>query len=72
MEFLFVLSSVAARVAGAFVLYNVATTVLLPTAHFATKVIRILLVTFCLTGITSGVLAIFDVCRHPTRRRLAT
>ena len=69
--FLFVLSSLAAGVAGAFVLYNVAATVLSPTARFATALIGVLLVTFCVSGIASGMLAIYDFCRHLTRR-LAT
>lgn len=68
MGFLFVLSSLAAGVAGAFVLYNVAATLFSPTAHFATKVIGALLVTFCLSAITTGVLAVFDLYRQVTRR----
>src|SRR5262249_13976177 len=69
--FLFVMSSLAAGVAGGFVLYNVAATALSPTAHFATAVIGVLLLTFCVSGIASGILAIYDVCRHLSRR-LAT
>src|SRR5262245_46573346 len=46
IRFLFVLTSVAAGVAGAFVLYNVSNTVLTPTAHFATKFIALEMVTF--------------------------
>jgi hypothetical protein len=68
MGFLFVLSSLAAGVAGAFVLYSVAATLFTPTAHFATKVIGALLVTFCLSAITTGVLAVFDLYRQATRR----
>ena len=68
MGFLFVLSSFAAGVAGTFVLYNIAVTLFTPTAHFATKVIGVLLVTFCLSAITSGVLAVFDLCRQMSRR----
>jgi len=68
MRFLFVLSSLAAGVVGTFVLYSVAATVLSPTAHFATRVIGVLIVTFCLAGITSGVLAVLDIYRHVTRR----
>lgn len=71
MGFLFVLSSLAAGIAGAVVLYHVAATVLSPTAHFTTAVIGALLATFCLSGITSGTLAVLDICRHVTRR-LAT
>jgi hypothetical protein len=67
MAFLFVLSSLAAGVAGAFVLYNIAVTLFTPTAHFATKVIAVLLVTFCLSAITSGLLAVFDLCRQMSR-----
>jgi hypothetical protein len=71
MGFLFVLSSLAAGVAGAFVLYSVAATLVSPTAHFATKVIGALLMTFCLSGITTGMLAIFDLCYQVTRRLAA-
>ena len=69
--FLFVLSSLAAGVAGALVVYNVGATALSPTAHFATAVIRVLLVTFCVSGVASGILAIYDVWRVLSRR-LAT
>jgi hypothetical protein len=72
MGFLFVLSSLAAGVAGAFVLYNVAATLFSPTQHFATKIIGALLVTFCLSAITSGVLAVFDLYRQVRHRRFAT
>lgn len=68
MSFLFVLSSLAAGVAGAFVLYNVAATLFSPRAHFATKVIGALLVMFGLSAITSGVLTVFDLYRQVTRR----
>lgn len=67
MGFLFVLSSLAAGVAGGFVLYNVAATLFSPTAYFATKVIGALLVTFCLSAITSGVLTVLDLYRQLTR-----
>lgn len=68
LGFLFVLSSVAAGAAGTLVLYNVAATLFSPTTHFATKVIGVLLVTFSLSAIASGVLTVFDVYRQVTRR----
>jgi len=71
LGFLFVLPSIAAGVAGFFVLYTVAATVLSPRAHFATKTIGVLIATFCLSGITSGVLVGFDIYRQ-LMRRLAT
>ena len=44
-------------------------TLFTPTAHFATKVIGVLLVTFCLSAITSGVLAVLTYyCRQMSRR----
>jgi hypothetical protein len=68
IRFLFVMSSVAVGVAGAFVLYNVAATALSPTAHFATAVTVVLLLTFCVSGIASGILAIYEVSRNLPRR----
>jgi hypothetical protein len=71
MGFVFELSSVGAGVAGAAVLYYFAAAMLSSTTHFATRTIGVLVVTFCLTGITSGILAVFDICRHLTRRSYA-
>jgi hypothetical protein len=68
MGFLFVLSSLAAGVGGGFVLFNIAATLFSPTSHFATKVIGALLVTFCLSAITSGVLTVSDLYSQVTRR----
>jgi hypothetical protein len=68
MGFLFVLSSLAAGIAGFFVLYHVAPLLFSPTAHVATKVIGVSLATFCLSAITSGVLTVFDVYRQVARR----
>jgi hypothetical protein len=70
IEFLFVLSSIAAGIAGACVAYNVVSMAVSPTAHFATSAIAALLVTFSLSGIACGMLAIFDVYDH-LRRHLA-
>jgi hypothetical protein len=69
--FLFVLSSLAAGVAGALVFYNAGATALSPKAHFATAIIRVLLVAFSVSGVASGILAIYDVW-HLLSRRLAT
>jgi hypothetical protein len=68
MGFLFVLSSLAAGAGGGFVLFNIAATLFSPTSHFATKVIGALLVTFCLSAITSGVFAVFDLYRQVASR----
>jgi cytochrome bd-type quinol oxidase subunit 1 len=68
MGSLFVLSSLAAGVGGGFVLFNIATTLFSPTSHFATKVIGLPLVTFCLSAITSGVLTVSDLYSQVTRR----
>jgi hypothetical protein len=68
MGFLFVLSALAAGIAGVFVLYHIAPLLFSPTAHAATKVIGASLVIFCLSGITSGVLTVFDLYRQVTRR----
>lgn len=72
IRFLFVLTSLAVGVAGAFVLYNFAVTIFSPTTHFATKAIGVLLVAFCVSGLTSGILAILDICSRLAPRRLAT
>jgi hypothetical protein len=56
MGFLFSLSALAVGVVSATALYYFANTILLPTAHFATRTIGALSVIFCVTGITSGVL----------------
>jgi hypothetical protein len=63
IRFLFSLASVAAGVVGGYVLYLVADSIRLPSAHFATKFIAVLIVTFGCAGITSGLLALFDVYR---------
>jgi hypothetical protein len=68
MRFLFALSSVAAGVVGTFVLYQVANTVLSPTTHFATKSIGLLMVTFVVASIITGLLTVFDLCRKLSRR----
>jgi hypothetical protein len=67
MGFVFALSSLAAGVAGVTAVYYFAAPMLLPTTHFATRTIGALVVTFCLAGITSGALAIFDIYRRLTR-----
>jgi hypothetical protein len=66
--FLFSLSSVAAGVVGGYVLYLVANTILSPSTHFATKLVGVLIVTFGCAGITSGLLALFDVYHKLSRR----
>ena len=68
MGFVFALSSLGAGVVGAVVLYYFAAAMLSPTTHFATRTIGVLVVTFCLTGITSGILAVFDIYRRLTHR----
>jgi hypothetical protein len=68
MGFLFVLSSLAAGVSGGFVLFNIAATLFSPTTHFATKLIGSLLVTFCLSALTSGLLAVSELYGQVTRR----
>lgn len=70
MGFLFSLSSLAVGVVGVTALYYFATTILSPTAHFATKTIGVLIVIFCVTGITSGVLGGVGIYRQ-TRRFFA-
>jgi hypothetical protein len=71
IRFLFGLASVAAGVVGGYVLYLSAASILLPSAHFATKFIGVLIVTFGCAGITSGFLALFDVYRKLRRRSYA-
>jgi hypothetical protein len=71
LGFVFALSSIGVGVAGALVLYHFAAAMLSPTTHFATMTIGVLVVTFCLTGITTGVLAVFDIYRRLTRRSCA-
>jgi hypothetical protein len=68
LGFLFVLSPLVAGAAGVLVLYNVAATLFSPSAHFATKIIGVLLVTFCLSAITSGVLTVVDLYRRAASR----
>ena len=68
VRFLFSLSSVAAGVVGGYVLYLVANTILSPSTHLATKLIGVLIVTFGCAGITSGLLALFDVYHKLSRR----
>ena len=68
MGFLFVLTSLTAGVGGGFVLFNIAVTLYSPTAHFATKLIGALLVTFCLSALTSGVLTVAQLYGQVTRR----
>jgi hypothetical protein len=68
LGFLFVLSSLVAGVGGILVLYNIAATLFSSEAHFATRSIGALLVTFCLSAITSGVLTVFDLYRQLRRR----
>jgi len=68
MGFVFALSSLGAGVVGAVVLYYFAAAMLSPTTDFATRTIGVLVVTFCLTGITSGILAVFDIYRRLTHR----
>ena len=71
MGFLFTLTSLAAGVAGAFVLYYLVVTLLSPTTQFATKAIAVLIVTFCASGTTSGVCAVLEMYRRMAHR-LAT
>jgi hypothetical protein len=71
IRFLFFLSSVAAGIAGAVVLYYVANVFLSPTARFASKFIGLLIVTFAVASITTGFFAFLDVCSKLTRRRYA-
>jgi hypothetical protein len=71
IRFLFSLASVAAGVVGGYVLYLVADSILLPSAHFATKLIGALIVTFGCAGITSGFLTLFDVYHKLSRRSYA-
>ena len=68
MGFLFVLSTLAAGVGGGFVPFDIAVTLFSPTAHFATKLIGALLVTFCLSALTSGVLTVSELYGQVTRR----
>ena len=68
LKFLFVLSSVAAGAAGAFILYHVAAVTLSSTTHFATAVIELVLVVFGITSIVAGALAVRDVWRKRTHR----
>ena len=67
LDFVFALSSVAAAVLGVAVVYHFAPRMLMATAHFATRTIGVLIVIFCFAGITSGVLAVFDIYRRLTR-----
>lgn len=71
IKFLFVLSSLAAGIAGVFVLYQAANTLLSPTKHFATKFIGLVIVFFGLASATAGVLAVFDLYRRLTARQYA-
>jgi hypothetical protein len=68
MGFLFVLTSLAAAVGGGFVLFNIAITLFSATSHFATKLIGTLLVTFCLSALTNGVLTVSELYGNITRR----
>jgi len=61
IRFLFTLCSTTAALAGAFVLYYVAPTLLSPSTHFATKTIGLLIVTFCLSSFLAGGLAVYDL-----------
>lgn len=61
IRFLFVLCSITAALAGAFVLYYVTPTFLSPSTHFATKTIGLLIVTFCLSSILAGGLVVYDL-----------
>jgi len=70
-RFLFSLASVAAGVLAGYVLYLVADSILLPSTHFATKFIGVLIVTFVCAGITSGFLALFDIYRKLRRHSYA-
>jgi hypothetical protein len=64
MGFVFTLSSLAVGVMSATALYHFATTMLSPTAHFATRTIGALIVIFCVTGITSGLLVSVGLYRQ--------
>jgi hypothetical protein len=71
IRFLFSLASVAAGVVGGYLLYLAADSILLPSTHFATKLIGVLIVTFGCAGITSGLLTLFDVYHKLSRRSYA-
>ena len=68
LRFLFALSSIAAGVAGGYVLYFVAAAFLPSSPRFNNKVIPILIVTFGSASIIAGLLAVLDLCRNLTRR----
>jgi len=69
--FLFSLASLAAGVVGGYVLYLVRESLMLPSKHFATSFIGVLIVTFGCAGITSGLLALFEVYRSLRSRSYA-
>jgi hypothetical protein len=71
LRFLFALSSVAAGVAGAYVLYLVASTALSSTSHFYSKLIALMIVTFGLASTITGLLAVLDLSHKLTRRLYA-
>lgn len=71
IRFLFVLSSLAAGIAGVFILYHVTNTILSPTTHFASKFIGLVIVTFAVASTATGLLAVIDVYRKLTRRAYA-
>jgi hypothetical protein len=68
VSFLFAVASLASGIAAVFVLYYVAATFLSPTTHFVTPAIAALLVAFCASGITSGVLVILEIYRGVAHR----
>jgi hypothetical protein len=70
-RFLFTLTSVAVGVVGGYVLYFCADIIWVPSRHFATKFIGALIFTFGCSGITSGLLAVFDLYRKFRTRSYA-
>jgi len=67
LAFVFALSSLVIGLVSAAALCYFAATMVSPTAHFATRTIAVLIIIFCLTGITSGLLAGIDIYRQTCR-----
>ena len=71
LRFMFDLASIAAGITGCYVLYMTMNSFLVPTSHFATKLIGALFVTFILGGVVSGLLSLLDVYHRLTHRSYA-
>ena len=69
VRFLYFLSSIAAGLAGAFVLAWSAGVLLSATTHFATSFIGIEIATFSLASIIAGVITVFDTVKYNIRQR---